>query len=121
MTGVTALSRQIARAMDSQGSFILQSISQRHLRDADITHISNEVPFKENCDAGKSGTVFCSKPEYFELIEYVGTDIIELTGNHVNDYGPEWFDKTIDMFDEAGIQIFWWRKESARCKRTCII
>ncbi len=106
MTGVTALSRQIARAMDAQGVLYPAEHIADTLRDADITHISNEVPFKENCDAGKSGTVFCSKPEYFELLEYVGTDIIELTGNHVNDYGPEWFDKTIDLFDEAGIQYF---------------
>jgi poly-gamma-glutamate synthesis protein (capsule biosynthesis protein) len=34
-----------------------------------------------------TSTMFCSRPEYMELLEYIGTDILELSGNHNNDWG----------------------------------
>ena len=33
--------------------------------------------------------MFCSRPEYIELLDYIGTDIVELSGNHNNDWGRE--------------------------------
>ncbi|MCL5071780.1 MAG: CapA family protein [Actinobacteria bacterium] len=106
MTGVTAMARQIARGMDKNGTKYPAEKVVDILRNADITHISNEVSFVEGCDAGKSGTVFCSKPEYMELLKYVGTDVIELTGNHLNDYGSKWLAYTLDIYDKEGIAYF---------------
>lgn len=106
MTGVTAMSRQLARGMDQNGIKYPAEKVVDILRNADITHISNEVSFVEGCDAGKSGTVFCSKPEYMELLKYVGTDVIELTGNHLNDYGSKWLAYTMDIYDKEGIAYF---------------
>ena len=34
---------------------------------------------------------FCSRPDYIQLLEAVGTDIVELTGNHNLDWGPQPF------------------------------
>jgi len=107
MTGVTAIVRQLARKIEADGVLSPGVEIADVLRDADITHISNEIPFVEGCDGtNPQGLVFCSKPEYIELLRYVGTDVIELTGNHMNDYGYEWMNYTLDMYDEEGWSYF---------------
>ena len=107
MTGVTALTRQVAARMDEKGILYPAEKIRDVLLDADITHISNEVAFVPDCFAARPNTtVFCSKPEYIELLKYIGTDVIELTGNHINDYGSKWLDYTIDIYDREGIPYF---------------
>ncbi|NQT66797.1 MAG: CapA family protein [Actinobacteria bacterium] len=107
MTGVTAIVRQVARKIESDGVLSPGKEIAEVLKDADITHISNELPFVEGCDGTRPrGLVFCSSPEYIELLRYVGTDIIELTGNHMNDYGHEWMNYTLDMYYEEGWPYF---------------
>jgi poly-gamma-glutamate capsule biosynthesis protein CapA/YwtB (metallophosphatase superfamily) len=107
VTGVTALTRQVAERMDRNG--ILYPAEKIHdtLLDADITHISNEISFVEDCYAARPNTVvFCSKPEYMQLLNYIDTDVLELTGNHLNDYGWQWFDYTLDIYDKEGIDYY---------------
>lgn len=104
MTGVTALARgkTIGRKMDEIGVLYPAEKIADVLLDADITHISNEICFVEGCSSENRFPYLCSSPEYIELLRYVGTDVIELTGNHMNDYGPEWMLKTLKMYDEEG-------------------
>ena len=107
MTGVTAIVRQVARRIESDGVLSPGEKIAEVLRGADITHISNELPFVEGCTGTRPrGLIFCSSPEYIELLRYVGTDVIELTGNHMNDYGHEWMNYTLDMYDEEGWPYF---------------
>jgi len=73
------------------------------LKAADITHISNEVPFYTGCpypDPRQEDLVFCSNPKYIELLELIGTDVVELTGNHFQDYGSEATLQTLEMYKE---------------------
>lgn len=103
MTGVTAMVRGTANRMERYGVLYPAEKIADVLRNADITHISNEVPFVENCDVLTDRfPLFCSKPSYIELLEFVGTDVVELTGNHMNDYGHDWFVYTLDMYDGEG-------------------
>ncbi len=107
MTGVTALTRQVAARMDEKGILYPAEKIRDVLLDADITHISNEVSFIPGCFAARPNTmVFCSKPEYIELLKYIDADVIELTGNHINDYGSQWLDYSIDIYDREGIPYF---------------
>ncbi len=108
MTGVTALARgkTIGRRMDELGVHYPAEKIADTLLDADITHISNEICFVEGCSSENRFPYLCSSPEYIELLRYVGTDVIELTGNHMNDYGPEWMLKTLEMYDEEGWPYF---------------
>ena len=78
------------------------------LRSADIAHISNEVSFVDGCPYPNpiGGTSFCSDPRYFELLQDLGTDVMELTGNHVNDYGTEHLVASINRYQEAGMKYF---------------
>jgi len=107
MTGVTAMVRGTALRMENNGVNYPGEKIADILIDADITHISNEVPFVDGCDVLTDNfPVFCSKPEYIGLLEYVGTDVVELTGNHMNDHGHEWFLYTLDMYDDMGLPYY---------------
>ncbi len=108
MTGVTALARgkTIGRRMDELGVLYPAEKIVDVLLDADITHISNEICFVEGCSSENRFPLLCSAPEYIELLKYVGTDVIELTGNHMNDYGPEWMLYTLDIYDSLGWPYF---------------
>lgn len=101
MTGVTALVRGTAVMMESKGVLYPGAAIRDWLRSADIAHISNEVSFWEGCPppAFHNGTTMCSDPKYIELLEDVGTDVIELTGNHLWDYGSQNLSTTLDMYD----------------------
>jgi len=106
MTGVTALARGTAYIMEEYGYTYPAIDIGDILRDADILHISNEAPFIETCPkpfsnkANDTNLVFCSKPEYIQLLEAVGTDVVELTGDHFRDWGPEAMLSTLEMYED---------------------
>jgi hypothetical protein len=105
MTGVTALVRATAFAMEQRGVLYPGRDISALLSEADITHISNEVPFAQNCpypDPVQAGMRFCSDPTYIQLLESVGTDIVELTGDHFQDWGAEAMRLTLRMYQERG-------------------
>lgn len=88
MTGVTAMARDTAFVMSTEGALYPGTNIRSVMRASDLTHISNEVSFFENCpfpDPDYEGFIFCSDPEYMDLLVDLGTDIVELTGNHNND------------------------------------
>jgi hypothetical protein len=106
ITGVTALSRNIAARMESEGvTYPARDIGD-WLRAADLTHISNEVSFFADCPPPRQSMRFCSAPNYIELLEFVGADIIELTGNHNLDWGQQPYLDTLEMYRERGWQFY---------------
>lgn len=109
MTGVTALVRATAFTMEQRGIQYPARDVGEILRSADITHISNEVPFATNCpfpDPVQVDMRFCSSPRYISLLEEVGTDIVELTGDHFQDYGAAAMYNTLDLYSGLGWQYY---------------
>lgn len=101
LTGVTALVRDTAVIMEDQGLTYPAEDVRDILTGADITHINNEVPFAENCPpptSSQDSLRFCSSDDYLELLEDVGTDIVELSGDHFGDWGPEAMLHTLDLY-----------------------
>jgi hypothetical protein len=90
MTGVTAMARNSAVAIERSGDygFLARQIGPE-LAAADITIISNEIPFVKDCAVNntRNNIILCSKPEYFLNLELSGVDAVGLTGNHMNDFG----------------------------------
>jgi len=106
MTGVTAISRGLASKINSSGDYAYPTRDiGEFLADADLTHTSNEVSFMDGCNV-VSGMRFCSKPEYIEVMKESGIDIVELTGNHNNDFGSSNNAKSIGMYKELGWDYF---------------
>jgi Bacterial capsule synthesis protein PGA_cap len=109
MTGVTALVRGTADRMEKKGLLYPGEAIRDMLRAADLTHVSNEISFDANCptpDPWTDSLIFCSDPRYIALLEDVGVDIVELTGNHMLDYGPADMLLTLDMYDQRGWKYF---------------
>lgn len=113
MSGVTALVRATAYRMETQGIIYPARDIGDWLSSADVTHISNEVSFYENCpypDPYDPSLIFCSHPDYIGLLDYVSADVIELTGNHNNDASRKFnvnaFDATLAMYDTHGMLTF---------------
>ncbi len=79
------------------------------LRQADLTHISNEVSFDTQCppaNPNQTNLMFCSRPEYIQLLEDVGADIIELSGNHLLDWRVESLRQTLDLYRQNGMRYY---------------
>ena len=109
MTGVTALVRATAYTMELKSVTYPGERIRDVLREADITHISNEIPFFTGCTFPKpdSGAlVFCSDPKYIDLLLDVGADVIELTGNHFADRGAAGMRETIEIYKKNNLPYF---------------
>ena len=105
LSGVTALARRTAALMNQKGILYPGSQIAGWLSTADLTHISNEVSFNPECPPEKAAVgeaLFCSPPEYIGLLENVGADVIELTGNHNFDRGQAAYEYSLDLYRERG-------------------
>lgn len=123
MTGVTALVRATAFRMEEFGILWPGEEVRDVLRSADFAHISNEVAFLDDCPYPSfvGGTSFCSNTRYMTLLEDIGTDIIELTGNHLNDYGIDGFADDFELYQERGMMTFGGGANSEDAKRPAFI
>ena len=109
MTGVTALTRATAYRMEIHGNPYPGQDVHGWFSAADLLHISNEVAFAQNCpdpDPFQPDLIFCSSPDRIELLEYISADIIELSGNHVLDYGVPAMNLTLEMYEQRDWAFF---------------
>ncbi len=103
MSGTTALTRRTAERIESHGAADLVEYIAPWFRSADLTHVSNEVSFIRDCDPvngpGRAAGIdltFCARDSYLEVLELIGTDLVELTGSHLSDYGG--LTRTVEMY-----------------------
>lgn len=106
VTGVTCLSRCTAFLMEINGTTYPAIDIGDLLRSADILHISNEAAFSStcviSCTPENDKLEFCSKPEYINLLEAVGTDVVEMTGDHFIDTDAASVLDTIAKYEQRG-------------------
>jgi hypothetical protein len=124
MTGVTALARVTAWKMETQGiTYPMRDIAP-FLADGDIIHTSNEVSFTSNCpnpSANSTTTTFCSKESYFQLLAAMKLNVVELTGNHGNDYGADAFNNSLDIYNKWSIPYFGGGRNTADARKAAIL
>ena len=109
VTGVTALVRAAAQTMNVKGVLYPGEEVRAVMRQADIAHVSNEIPFYGGCpdpDINDHRLVFCSPTRYIDLLTDIGTDVVELTGNHFADYGPGAMRETLALYRSKNISYF---------------
>jgi hypothetical protein len=108
MTGVTAMTRMTALKMEQKGYTYPAEIISGTLKAADITHVSNEVPFIKGCEvnATPNNLTMCSDYTYWAALEAIGTDIVGLSGNHVNDFGRDGARESIQFYRDRKIPIY---------------
>lgn len=109
MTGITALVRATAYTMELKSITYPGEHVRELMREADIAHIANHVPFSTGCTFPKpdqARLVFCSDPKYIELLTDIGTDLVELTGHHFQDYGTKATLETLEIYNAHNIVYF---------------
>ena len=108
MTGVTAMSRGTADQMERRGVLYPALIISATLAAADITHVSNEIPFLDDCVVRNTvnNLTLCSHTDYWATLQAIGTDIVGLSGNHVNDFGREGARRSLTFYQENEIPIY---------------
>lgn len=109
LTGVTALVRATAFTMEQRGATYPAQDVGALLAAADILHVSNEVPFARDCpypNPVQTDLKFCSSPDYIELLEAIGTDVVELTGDHFADWGREAMDFTLELYEQRDWPVY---------------
>jgi poly-gamma-glutamate synthesis protein (capsule biosynthesis protein) len=122
MTGVTAISRTSAFKIDAAGDPALPAREVAEvLSAADITHVSNEVPFTTSCKPVLGTLQLCSKPEYIEALKLAGVDLISSTGNHMNDYGINAFLETLDLFEQGSYKVFGGGRNIDEAERVLVV
>lgn len=124
MTGVTALVRATAERMDKMGVTYPGQDIKPWLVEADLTHVCNEVSFDSRCPPGNPNQIslqFCSRDEYIGLLEDVGVDIVELSGNHVMDWGVSSLLNSLDMYEKRGMKTFAGGRDLVSAKQPLLI
>lgn len=109
MTGTTAITRVLAYKISIKGMEYPIAAVQDWFVNADLKHVSNESPLVEGClvpDEFSSSLVFCTPPDMIEVLELLGVNIIELTGNHINDHGPENLEYTLKAYRDRGWHVY---------------
>lgn len=108
MTGVTAMARGTAEEMEEKGYTFPAEIISATLKAADITHVSNEVPFIKGCVVNNTymNLTLCSDYPYWAALEAIGVDIVGLSGNHVNDFGRAGARESLQFYRDRRIPIY---------------
>ena len=109
VTGTTALVRATAYAMEQEGIDKPAAVIGVTLSQADITHVSNEISYSEDCpypNPVAQSMRFCAPFSYNQVLEEVGTDVVDLTGDHFVDWGQEAAIDTVDLYQSLGWQTF---------------
>ncbi len=110
LSGTTALARHTLPAIDAIGVDQAASGIRNYVLLSDFFQITNEasiVPSCPNAGIGLAGSNYsmCMKPEHARLFELLDVDVIDLTGNHINDFRFEPLLNTLDTFEQLGIAV----------------
>jgi poly-gamma-glutamate synthesis protein (capsule biosynthesis protein) len=82
------------------------------------------VSFNPDCPLAnfdKHEMHFCSRPEYIELLDDVGVDIIELSGNHLVDWGVPAFDYSLNLYADREWVVFAGGKTPEEARQPVIV
>ncbi len=124
LTGTTALVRSTAERMETKGLDYPGEQLRNWLTEPDITHVSNEASFTENCpdpNPDVISTQFCSKPEYIELFDYTGVDVVEQTGNHLLNYGAAGMDYSLELYAQHGMLTYGGGADSTQARQPLLL
>jgi poly-gamma-glutamate synthesis protein (capsule biosynthesis protein) len=95
--------------MELRGVIFPGSLVRDWMREADVAHVSNEVSFDQECPAPNpnyKNFILCSDPKYMELLLDIGTDAVELTGDHFADRGQQAMLDTLKMYKDNGLPYY---------------
>ena len=92
VSGTTAIARRTREAIDRLGvDYAVGGIGD-YARASDFFHITSEAPIAPSCPMFTDsvlggGNSLCMKPEHSVIFDMLDVDVVDLSGNHINDFG----------------------------------
>ncbi len=123
MTGPAGMRRAVADRMEKYGLNYPAEETGPVLQSVDIAHMSNENAFATDCpmpDPYDSVNV-CNRDEYVRLMVWMGIDVNEMTGNHLNDWGADSLQHTFDLYESLGIQTYGGGRNLAQAQKPLLM
>ncbi len=110
LSGTTAIARGTRTAIDSIGLEAAASGIRDYVSASDYFHVTNEAPLADTCPQFNDEVLggansLCMKVEHASLFDILNVDVVDLTGNHINDFGYDAFEDTLMLFEETGTKI----------------
>ena len=72
----------------------------------DVAHVSVENVLRDPCEQDLVRWRFCFSKGWDNALDYLGVDVVELTGNHVRDWGSNSFKETIASYRRRWLDTF---------------
>ncbi len=76
------------------------------VKDVDFSFFNLESPFYGNCKPTQTGMIFCADFKSVAGLVFAGIDAVNLSNNHIRDYGNEGLKDTKNLLKENGIGFF---------------
>lgn len=110
LSGTTALARGTRTAMDAIGLEAAASGIRDYVSASDYFHVTNEAPVAATCPQFNNKVLggansLCMKREHASLFDILNVDVVDVTGNHINDFGYDALEDTLTLFEELDIRI----------------
>ena len=110
LSGTTALARHTLPALEAIGVEQAASGIGAYVRLSDVFHITHEASIAPSCPQhtgqvlGGSNSM-CMLQDHARLFDLLDVDVVDLTGNHINDFGYPAFEATLDHFEAQGFEL----------------
>ncbi len=111
LSGTTALARHTLPAIDAIGVERAVSGIRDYALRSDYFHITNEASLAPGCPtldtigyAGSNNSM-CMKPAHAAIFDLLDVDVVDLTGNHINDFGYEPLLHTLEYFEQRDMAL----------------
>lgn len=110
LSGTTAIARHTLPVVEAIGVEKAASGIRDYARRADYFHITHEASIAPTCprhsgiELGGNNSL-CMLREHARLFDILDVDVVDLTGNHINDFGYQNFADTLDYFEERGFAL----------------
>ncbi|MDE2854912.1 MAG: CapA family protein [Chloroflexota bacterium] len=126
LSGTTALARHTLPAVEALGVERAASGIRDYVRQADYFHITHEASIAPGCPEATGPVLggsnsMCMRRDQARLFDILDVDVVDLTGNHINDYGYAAFEDTLDHFEERGYALIGGGRNLAEARRPLIL
>ena len=126
VSGTTALARHTLPAIDAIGVDAAASGIRDYVLRSDFFHITNEASIVPDCPQATGRRLagdlsMCMKSEHLRLFELLDVDIVDLTGNHINDFGFAPLRETIGIFELWGMHLVGGGLDEAAARQPLIL
>ena len=107
LSGTTALARHTLPAIEAIGVESAAGGIRDYVTLSDYFHITHEASIAPTCPRHTEAVLggsnsMCMLRDHARLFDLLDVDVVDLTGNHINDFGYEAFEATLHHFAEQG-------------------